>query len=54
MKRVLCIQTDIADAWLLYHDRTPCHSVLSMREFFDIQEHCSGSVAIAFPISVHM
>jgi len=31
MKRVLCIRPDIADAWLLCHDRMPCHSVLSLR-----------------------
>lgn len=54
MKRILCIWTDIADAWLLYHDRMSCHNVLSVWKFFDIQEHCSGSAATTFPISVPM
>jgi len=32
-KRVQRIRTDIADDWVLHHDKVPAHTALSIREF---------------------
>ena len=33
-KRVIRVRPDIADKWMLHHDNAPCHTALSVREFF--------------------
>lgn len=32
-KQVACIQSDIKDTWMLYHDNAPCHTALSTTKF---------------------
>ena len=32
-KRVHCVRPEIADTWILHHDNSPCHTVISVNEF---------------------
>jgi len=33
-KRVQCVRPEIADTWMLHHDNAPCHTAISVKEFW--------------------
>ena len=44
-KRVHRDRPEIADTWMLHHDNTPCHTAISVNEFFGQKRYFSGSAA---------
>ena len=44
-KRAHRVRAEIADTWTLHHDNAPCHTAISLNEFFCQMGYSSGSSA---------